>query len=47
MLSIIPGAADFTAADLQKGRKIRAFFYQFSQHRKGLIMKGKRGFGIE
>jgi hypothetical protein len=29
MLSIIPGAADFTAANLQKGRKIRAFFAQF------------------
>jgi hypothetical protein len=29
MLSIIPGAADFTAADLQKGRKIRAFLHNF------------------
>jgi hypothetical protein len=30
MLSIIPGAADFTAADLQKGRKIGGLFYRFS-----------------
>jgi hypothetical protein len=30
MLSIIPGAADFTAADSQKGRKIGGLFYRFS-----------------
>jgi len=24
-----------------------AIFYQFSQYRKGLILKGKRGFAIE
>src|SRR6266481_4836850 len=30
-----------------EGKKNRRFFYQFSQYRKGLIMKGKRGFGID
>jgi len=30
MLSIIPGAADFTAADLLKERKIRAFLHNFA-----------------
>jgi len=30
MLSIILGAADFTAADLEKGRKIRAFLHIFA-----------------
>jgi len=34
MLSIIPGAADFTAADLQKGRKIRAFFAQLCRRKR-------------
>src|SRR6266480_764772 len=29
MLSIILGAADFTAPDLHKGRKIRAFLHNF------------------
>src|SRR6266480_7245693 len=30
-----------------EGKENPRFFYQFSQHRKGLIMKGTRGFGTE